>query len=91
MQPHDSTWLRPRSRSEIEISLDTMPQMPTAIAYGVTWRPPLVKKSSYCFSPTSMPPPPLPMSTPAPGSPARSPASRHASRAAITPNSAARE
>ena len=28
-----------------------------------------------------MPPPPLPMSTPAPGSPARRPASRHASRA----------
>ena len=39
----------------------------------------------------SMPPPPLPMSTPARGSPARRPASRHASRAAMTPNSAARE
>ena len=25
MQPHDSTWLMPRSRSEIEISLDIMP------------------------------------------------------------------
>ena len=28
------------SRRAIEISLDTMPQMPTAIAYGVTCRPP---------------------------------------------------
>ena len=46
VQPHDSTWLMPRRPSEIEISLDTMPQMPTAIAYGVTCRPPVVKKSS---------------------------------------------
>jgi hypothetical protein len=91
VQPHDSTWLIPRRPSEIEISLDTIPQMPTAIAYGVTCLPPDVKKSSYCFSPTSIPPPPLPIRTPAPDSPARSPASRHASRAAITPKSAARE
>ena len=91
VQPVESTWLMPRSPSEIEISLDTMPQMPTAIAYGVTCRPPLVKKSWYWRSPTSMPPPPLPMITPAPGSPTRRPASCHASRAAITPKSAARE
>jgi hypothetical protein len=32
VQPHDNTWLRPRNPSEIEISLETMPQMPTAIA-----------------------------------------------------------
>ena len=38
VQPHDSTWLMPRSRSEIEISLDTMPTMETGIAYGVTFR-----------------------------------------------------
>ena len=37
-----------------------------------------------------MPPPPLPITTPAPGSPTRSPASRHASRPASTPKSAAR-
>ena len=91
VQPQDSTWLMPRSPSEIEISLETMPQMPMAMAYGVTCLPPAVKKSSYCFSPTSMPPPPLPMMTPVRGSPARSPASRHASRAATTPKSAARE
>jgi hypothetical protein len=36
VQPHDRTWLRPRSPSEMEISLDTIPQMPTAMAYGVT-------------------------------------------------------
>ena len=33
--------------SEMEISLETIPQMPTAIAYGVTMRPLLVKKSWY--------------------------------------------
>jgi len=55
VQPQDITWLMPRSPSEIEISLDTIPQMPTAIAYGVTCRPPLVMKTSYCFSPPSMP------------------------------------
>jgi hypothetical protein len=38
-----------------------------------------------------MPPPPLPMMTPAFGSANDRPASFHASRAAITPNSAARE
>src|SRR5215510_8208478 len=65
--------------------------MPTAIAYGVTCRPPEVKKSSYCFSPTSMPPPPVPIRTPALVSPYERPASFHASRAAITPNNAARE
>ena len=64
VQPVDSTWLMPRRPSEIDISLDTMPQMPTAMAYGVTCRPPLVKKSWYWRSPTSMPPPPLPMITP---------------------------
>ena len=36
VQPHDRTWLRPRSRSAMEISLETMPQMPSAMAYGVT-------------------------------------------------------
>src|SRR4029453_640030 len=81
----------PGRPSGIEISLETMPQMPTAIAYGVTCRPPEVKKSSYCFSPTSMPPPPVPISTRALISPYDRPASFHASRAAITPNSAARE
>jgi hypothetical protein len=32
VQPQDSTWLIPCNPSEIEISLDTMPQMPTAMA-----------------------------------------------------------
>jgi hypothetical protein len=32
VQPVERTWLMPWSPSEIEISLDTMPQMPTAIA-----------------------------------------------------------
>ena len=32
VQPVDSTWLMPRSPSEIDISLETMPQMPTAMA-----------------------------------------------------------
>ena len=40
VQPVDSTWLTPRRPSAIEISLDTMPQMPTAMAYGVTCWPP---------------------------------------------------
>ena len=91
VHPVDSTWLTPRRPSEIDISLETIPQMPTAMAYGVTVRPPLVKKSWYWRSPTSIPPPPLPISTPAPGSPTRRPASRHASRPASTPKSAARE
>ena len=34
MQPHDSTWLTPRSRSEIEISLDIMPTIEIGMAYG---------------------------------------------------------
>src|SRR5688572_24325096 len=88
VQPHESTWLGPRSPSEIEISLDTIPQMPIAMAYGETCLPPAVKKSSYCGSPTSMPPPPLPMITPLRGSATRRPASCHASRAATTPKSA---
>ena len=45
VQPHDSTWLTPRSRSEIEISLDTMPTIDTGIAYGVTLFPRSTKKS----------------------------------------------
>ena len=82
----------PRSRSEIEISLDTMPTIDTGIAYGVTLRPRSTKKSWYCRSPTSMPPPPLPIDRRRRcGSPMRSPASTHASRAAMTPISAARE
>ena len=32
VQPVDSTWLTPRRPSEIDISLDTIPQMPTAMA-----------------------------------------------------------
>ena len=32
VQPHDSTWLMPRSRSEIEISLDIMPTIDIGIA-----------------------------------------------------------
>ena len=39
VQPHDSTWLMPRRRSEIEISLDTMPTIDTGMAYGVTFLP----------------------------------------------------
>ena len=73
----------PRRPSAIEISLDTMPQIPTAIAYGVTCWPLFWKKSWYCRSPTSMPPPPLPMITPALGSANDRPASFHASRAAM--------
>ena len=57
----------PRNPSEIETSLEIIPTMPTAMAYGVTCLPPAVKKSRYCASPTSMPPPPLPMMTPALG------------------------
>jgi hypothetical protein len=50
-----------------------------------------VKNSKYWRSATSMPPAPLPTITPAPGSPARNPASRQASLAAMTPMSDARE
>jgi hypothetical protein len=32
VQPHESTWLRPLRPSEMEISLEIMPQMPTAMA-----------------------------------------------------------
>jgi hypothetical protein len=45
VQPHDRTWLTPCSRSEIEISLDSMPTIDTGIAYGVTLRPRSTKKS----------------------------------------------
>src|SRR5580765_3282042 len=91
VQPHDSTWLTPRSRSEMAISLDTMPTIETGMAYGVTFLPRSTKNSWYWRSPTSMPPPPLPITTPAPGSAMPRPASVHASRAATTPMSAARE
>ena len=92
MQPHDSTWLTPRSRSEIEISLDIMPTIDTGIAYGVTFLPRSRKKSWY-----------LPLADVDAAAAAadhdagvrlarsRSPASAHASRAAMTPISAARE
>ena len=36
VQPHDSTWLMPCKRSEIEISLETIPTIETGIAYGET-------------------------------------------------------
>ena len=45
VQPHESTWLMPCSRSAIEISLETMPTIETGIAYGVTRFQPSVKKS----------------------------------------------
>ena len=32
VHPHDSTWLTPWRRSEIEISLDTIPTIETGIA-----------------------------------------------------------
>ena len=32
VQPHDSTWLTPRSRREIEISLESIPTIDTGIA-----------------------------------------------------------
>jgi hypothetical protein len=61
-----------------------MPTMETGMAYGVTRFQPSLKNSAYCRSATSMPPAPLPTSTPVPGSPRRSPASCHASLAATT-------
>ena len=45
VQPHDSTWLMPCSRNEIEISLDTIPTIDTGMAYGVTRFPRSTKKS----------------------------------------------
>ena len=45
VQPHESTWLTPRSRSEIETSLDIMPTIEIGIAYGVTFFPRSTKKS----------------------------------------------
>ena len=45
VQPHERTWLIPCSRSEIEISLDTIPTIDTGIAYGVTFFPRSTKKS----------------------------------------------
>src|SRR5438034_365827 len=45
VQPHDSTWLTPRRRNEIEISLDIIPTIEMGIAYGVTRRPCSTKKS----------------------------------------------
>ena len=58
----------PCSSSAIEISLEIMPTIDTGIAYGVTRFQPSLKNSKYCRSATSMPPAPLPTSTPAPGS-----------------------
>ena len=81
----------PCSSRAIEISLESMPTIETGIAYGVTRFQPSVKNSKYWRSATSIPPAPLPMSTPASGSPARRPASAQASVAAITPMSDARE
>ena len=74
----------PCSSSAIEISLEIMPTIETGIAYGVTRFQPSLKNSKYWRSATSMPPAPLPTSTPAPGSFRRSPASCQASVAAIT-------
>ena len=45
VHPHDNTWLRPRIRSEIEISLDIIPTIEMGMAYGVTLRPRSTKKS----------------------------------------------
>ncbi len=33
VHPHDSTWLTPRSRSEIEISLETIPTIDTGLEF----------------------------------------------------------
>ena len=69
----------------------SMPQIDTGMAYGVTRFSLPVKNSRYCRSPNSMPPPPVPMMTPALACPAPRPASAQASRAAITPARDARE
>ena len=45
VQPQDRTWLTPRSRSEIDTSLDIMPTIEIGMAYGVTFRPCSTKKS----------------------------------------------
>jgi hypothetical protein len=84
VQPVDTTWLMPCSSSAIDTSLEIMPTIDTGIAYGVTRFHPSVKNSPYCRSATSIPPAPLPTSTPASGSFRRSPASCHASLAAMT-------
>ena len=84
VHPVDTTWLMPCSSSAMEISLEIIPTIETGIAYGVTRFQPSVKNSAYCRSATSMPPAPLPTSTPASGSFRRRPASAQASRAAIT-------
>ena len=68
-----------------------MPTIDTGIAYGVTRFHPSLKNSEYCRSATSIPPAPLPTITPAPGSLSDKPPSLHASRAAITAISEARE
>jgi hypothetical protein len=81
----------PCSSRAIEISLEIMPTIDTGIAYGVTRFQPSVKNSKYDRSATSIPPAPLPTSTPAPGSLRRRPASCHASVAATTAISEARE
>src|SRR5260221_10551253 len=91
VHPVDSTWLMPCSSSAIEISLEIIPTIDTGIAYGVTRFHPSLKNSKYWRSATSMPPAPLPTSTPAPGSFRRRPASFHASLAAMTARSDARE
>ena len=91
VQPVDTTWLMPCSSSAIEISLEIMPTIDTGMAYGVTRFQPSLKNSKYCRSATSMPPAPLPTSTPAPGSFSRSPASCQASVAAMTAMSEAFE
>jgi hypothetical protein len=80
VHPVETTWLTPCSSSAIEISLEIIPTIDTGMAYGVTRFWPSPKNSAYCRSATSMPPAPLPTSTPPPGSASRSPASAHASR-----------
>ena len=82
----------PRSPSEIEISLDTMPQMPTAMAYGVTCLPPVGEEVLVLlFADVDAAAAAADEHAGAAARAARRPASRHASRAAMTPNSAARE
>src|SRR4029450_6794720 len=91
VQPVEMTWLMPCNSSAIEISLEIMPTIATGIPYGATRFQPSPKNSPYCRSATSIPPAPLPTSTPAFGSLSRRPASAHASRAAMTAISEALE
>jgi hypothetical protein len=91
VHPVDSTWLMPCSSSAIEISLEIIPTIDTGIAYGVTRFQPSLKNSWYWRSATSIPPAPLPTSTPAPGSLRHKPASFQASLAAMTAIREARE